>query len=107
MWLKGKPPLKDYYAVIFSSTRSEDLQGYAEMDKLTLELAAQQQGFLGYENVANGNSSIFISYWESMEAINLWRKNAIHLQAKSKAEKWYKRYLSQICKIEHTHLFEN
>ena len=31
MW-KNPPPDKDYYAVIFSSTKSTNLDGYKEMD---------------------------------------------------------------------------
>ena len=106
MHWKTPPPLNNYYSVIFSSTKSDTLEGYAEMDELTMKLAQEQPGFLGYESVANGNQSIFISYWQSMEAINHWRQNSTHLMAKAKANKWYKRYLSQICKVEHSHLFE-
>ena len=106
MWLKGNPPKKDYYAVIFASTKEEDLTGYYELDDKLMELAQQEPGFLGWENVKNGNQSIFISYWESAEAIDVWRKNSIHLTAKASANKWYKRYLSQICKVEYTKLFE-
>ncbi|MGZ3932335.1 MAG: antibiotic biosynthesis monooxygenase family protein [Bacteroidia bacterium] len=105
MW-KSVPPLTNYYAVIFSSEKSEQLKGYAEMDEKTMQLAQEQPGFLGYENVANGNKSIFISYWQNMEAINGWRQNSTHLMAKAKADQWYTRYLSQICKVEHTHLME-
>lgn len=104
-WIKPIPE-KDYYAVIFSSTKSDDLTGYKEMDELTLKLAHEQPGFLGYESVNQNNSGIFISYWESMDAINNWRKNSTHLMAKAAAGKWYKRYLSQICKVEHSKLFE-
>lgn len=103
---KKSPPQSNYYAVIFSSTKSDDLQGYAEMDEVTMRLAQEQNGFLGYESVNNGNTGIFVSYWESMEAINSWRQNSTHLMAKAKAELWYKRYLSQICKVEHSHLME-
>lgn len=103
---KKSPPEKDYYAVIFSSTKSDNLEGYAEMDELTLKLAQEQTGFLGYESVNNNNTGIFISYWESMDAINNWRKNTTHLMAKSRANDWYKRYLSQICKVENSRLFE-
>jgi hypothetical protein len=31
---KKEPPQNNYYAVIFSSTKSDDLEGYAEMDEL-------------------------------------------------------------------------
>ncbi len=106
MW-KSTPPNKDYYAVIFSSTKSDDLEGYKEMDELTLKLAQEQEGFLGYESCNIGKQGIFISYWQSMESIVNWRQNMTHLQAKSNAKQWYKRYLSQICKVESSHLFEN
>ncbi|MFI5164614.1 MAG: hypothetical protein ACHQHP_05130 [Bacteroidia bacterium] len=62
MWLKGNPPKKDYYAVIFASTKEDDLTGYYELDDKLMELAQQEPGFLGWENVKNGNQSIFISY---------------------------------------------
>lgn len=76
------------------------------MDTLTLQFAQEQPGFLDYESINNGNTGIFISYWESMDAINIWRQNSTHLIAKAKTGQWYKRYLSQICKVEHTHLLE-
>ena len=106
MWLKGTPPEKDYYAVIFSSTKEDDLTGYYELDNKLMDLAQEQPGFLGWENVKNGNQSIFISYWQDMASINLWRTDSIHLTAKSSAGKWYKRYLNQICRVEHTKFFE-
>lgn len=105
MW-KTSPPATGYYAVIFSSTKSDNLEGYQEMDELTMELAQGQKGFLGYESCANGDRSIFISYWESMEAIAVWRNNMTHIKAKSNARQWYKRYLSQVCKVESSHLYE-
>ncbi|MBN8693270.1 MAG: DUF4188 domain-containing protein [Bacteroidetes bacterium] len=103
---KKSPPTSGYYAVIFSSTKSDNLEGYKEMDDETMRLAQEQNGYLGYESVSNGNTGIFISYWESMEAINVWRQNSTHLMAKAKANQWSKRYLSQICKVEHSHLME-
>lgn len=105
MW-KVQPPTNDYYAVIFSSTKSDNLDGYYEMDELTMKLAQEQEGFLGYESCNNGKQGIFISYWQSMKAINVWRSNMTHVQAKSNAQQWYKRYLSQICKVENSRLFE-
>jgi heme-degrading monooxygenase HmoA len=104
MW-KKTPPAKDFYAVIFSSEKSDNLEGYAEMDEKTMALAQQQPGFLGYESTNNGNKGIFISYWETMEAIENWRKNSTHLMAKGNATQWYKRYLSQVCKVESSRLF--
>lgn len=95
-------PAGPFYAVIFVSEKSDDLEGYAEMDEKALELASQQPGYLGYVTVSNGNHGIFISYWESREHIERWKHNATHALAKSQARKWYKRYLSQVCKVEHS-----
>lgn len=106
MTWKKTPPSSGYYAVIFSSTKSELLEGYSEMDELTMDLAQKQNGFLGYESVHSGNKGIFISYWETMNDIEVWKQNMTHIQAKSNAKLWYKRYLSQICYVEHAHLFE-
>jgi len=103
-----KDQLKDsgYYAVIFSSEKSGDLEGYAEMDELTMKLASEQKGYLGFESLSNANKTIFISYWENMNAIQAWRVNVTHQMAKSKARLWYKRYLSQICLVNQSHYFE-
>jgi heme-degrading monooxygenase HmoA len=99
-------PSSNFYAVIFSSSRSETREGYAEMDELTMRLAAEQPGYLGYESVNDGEKSIFISYWENKAAIESWKTNATHLMAKSQARRWYTRYLSQVCLVESSRLFE-
>lgn len=93
---------KGCYAVIFSSQKSENLEGYLQMDEETMRLAAETKGFIGYENAGDGKEhSIFISYWESEESINTWRKNATHLVAKQMGkEVWYNWFHSMICKVE-------
>ena len=106
MITKSQLPDSGFYAVIFSSEKSEKREGYAEMDELTMKLASEQKGYLGYESLSNENKTIFISYWESMEAIKVWRENSTHLMAKSKASLWYKRYLSQICLVNQSRFFE-
>ena len=107
MWLNGKPPEKDYYAVIFASTKIENLgQDYYDLDNALMELAQKENGFLGWESVRNENQSIFISYWKTTDDINRWKINSTHLSAKAQVGKWYKRYLSQICKVESSRLFE-
>ena len=91
-----------YYAVIFSYQRSNNLEGYQEMDDATLDLVKTMPGFLGHE--VTGNSSehaIFISYWKDMASIEHWKKNDLHKRAKEKGKtQWYQWYHSQICKVE-------
>lgn len=103
---KTEIPSRDYYAVIFCSTKSANLEGYKEMDDQIMELAMKQEGFLGYESAGDLNAGIFISYWETMDSIQKWRDNSEHIFAKKMGiGKWYDRFLSQICKVEHCHHF--
>ena len=60
-----KPP---YYAVIFTSTRTAVDDGYAEMATKMVELAQQQEGFLGIESARN-DIGITVSYWRDLESI--------------------------------------
>ena|ERR1051325_1621521 len=96
-----------YYAVVFISTKSDDLEGYQEYDELTLKLAQEQPGFLGYENTGDGKNGIFISYWASLADIENWRKHPIHLEAKARAHQWYSYYHSQICLVENSRTFDS
>lgn len=105
-YLQGNLPEPPYYAVIFSSEKSSFLDGFEEMDRKTLEVAKEISGFLGFETAGNGKENIFISYWKSMESLEEWKKHPLHLAAKQKGTQlWYTRYLSQICLVEKSHLF--
>ena len=92
-----KPP---YYAVIFTSIRTEVDSGYAEMGSRMLELAAKQPGFLGVESVRDG-LGITVSYWENLESICAWKAHEEHIvaQERGKAE-WYTGYKTRICLVE-------
>jgi len=92
-----KPP---YYAVIFTSIRTEGDNGYSETAERMLELAKQQLGFLGVESARN-DIGITVSYWKDLAAIKAWKENAEHQIAieKGKAE-WYKDYKVRIAKVE-------
>jgi len=45
-----KNPEPPYYAVIFTSHRTEGDNGYGEIADLMVKLASQQPGFLGVES---------------------------------------------------------
>ena len=96
----AQTPLPPYYAVIFTSIRSETDEGYADTAARMLELATAQPGFLGVESARDG-VGITISYWESIEAIRDWKMHAEHLLAqKMGREKWYAGFKTRICKVE-------
>jgi heme-degrading monooxygenase HmoA len=98
-------PEPPYYAVIFTSLRTEGDNGYNDMSVEMEELAKQQPGFLGIES-AKEEIGITISYWQSLEAIKNWKANTRHLFAQQQGrEKWYKQYKTRICKVERDYEF--
>ena len=101
MSMLATTPDPPYYAVIFTSLRTEgDAEGYAEMADRMAMLATQQPGYLGVESARDG-LGITVSYWESLEAIRLWKANAEHLVAQQMGySTWYSAYKTRVCKVE-------
>jgi heme-degrading monooxygenase HmoA len=102
----AETPATPYYAVIFTSIRTEgDAQNYAEMAARMVELAAEQPGYLGVESARN-DLGITVSYWESMDAIRHWKAHTDHLVAQQMGrEKWYSAYKTRVCKVERDYGF--
>jgi len=101
--MKSKVP---YYAVIFTSTRTEGDNGYSEVAQQMENLAKQQKGYLGIET-ARDKLGITVSYWESLEAIATWKANTDHIFAQQKGIKdWYSWYKVRICLVEREYDFE-
>ena len=96
----AKTPEPPYYAVIFTSVRTEGDLDYAETAGRMVELAAAQPGFLGVESARN-ELGITVSYWQSLEAIKNWRQHYEHTLARNKGrETWYAAFRVRICKVE-------
>jgi len=94
-----------YYAVIFTSTHTENTEGYAEMSAKMEILAKQQVGYLGMDSAKN-IIGITVSYWKSLEAIKLWKQQSDHLYAQQKGRAdWYNWYNVKICKVEREYNF--
>jgi len=91
-----KPP---YYAVVFTSIRSDGDNGYAEAAKRLLEIARQQPGFLGYE-AARQEMGISVSYWETPEAIRAWKDHPEHRKVQEKEPLWYRESRIRVCRVE-------
>jgi heme-degrading monooxygenase HmoA len=106
MYGNEKKPQPPYYAVIFTSQRTEGENGYGIMAQAMEELASKQQGFLGIESARDNELGITISYWESLEDINSWKQNSSHIVAQEKGKKeWYKNYNVRVCKVERDYSF--
>lgn len=103
----AQTPSPPYYAVIFTSVRTEGDNGYAEMADRMVELAQKQDGFLGVESARN-EIGITVSYWRDLESIRKWRNNLEHAVAREKGRKeWYKSFKTRIAKVERDYSFEN
>jgi heme-degrading monooxygenase HmoA len=96
----AKTPQPPYYAVIFTSILKDDHSNYEEEANEVLTLAITQPGFLGVESARDG-VGITVSYWDSIEAIRAWGRNARHQEAKEKGKKsFYEVYKTRISKVE-------
>ena len=99
-------PIPPYYAVIFTSTRTEISDGYAELSDQMNELAAIQPGFLGMES-ARSDVGITVSYWDSLESIKKWKENNEHFFAQQMGrERFYQHYKIRISIVERDYEFK-
>ncbi|MCC3372518.1 antibiotic biosynthesis monooxygenase [Cohnella sp. REN36] len=98
-----------YYAVIFTSRRTEGDRGYGSMADRMEELARRQPGFIGVESVRDASGAgITVSYWSSLEAIADWKRNEAHRVAQEKGrEVWYENYTVRICRVEREYAYDN
>lgn len=100
MTIISNTPAPPYYAVIFTSLRTPGDNGYGEMANRMVELAEQQEGFLGIES-AREDVGITVSYWRDLESIKAWKKNSEHRGAQKKGhESWYSSFKVRISKVE-------
>lgn len=101
----AKTPAPPYYAVIFTSLRSVGDNGYDQMSEKMMNLAQQQDGFLGIESVRQ-ELGITVSYWRDLQSIQNWRDNADHKLAREKGrEIWYKSFTTRIARVERDYSF--
>lgn len=97
-----KPP---YYAVIFSTLRTDVEEGYEETAVEMEALAKQQEGYLGIESVRN-EIGITVSYWKDVASIIKWKNNVEHTIAREKGRAlWYRKFQLRICKVERDYGF--
>lgn len=96
-------PAPPYFAVIFSSVRSEGgQQAYDEASQRMLDLAAQQPGYLGVESARGADGfGITVSYWQTEEAIHAWRRHAEHTLVRERGRTdWYRHFEVRVARVE-------
>jgi heme-degrading monooxygenase HmoA len=97
-----------YYAVIFTSLRTEGDQGYAEAAERMLALAREQPGFLGIESARGDDGlGITVSYWRDEAAILAWKQHPEHAAIRERGRStWYAQCQTRVCKIERDYAFQ-
>ena len=95
-------PAPPYYAVIFTSKRSDGDHGYGAMADEMDRLARAQPGCLGAESARGEDGlGITVSYWRDEASIAAWKGEARHLVAQRLGkERWYSHYALRVAKVE-------
>jgi heme-degrading monooxygenase HmoA len=102
----AKTPAPPYYAVIFSSLRTDGDHGYVEAAGRMLELAREQPGLLGVESAREDGLGITVSYWSSKAAILAWKQQAEHRAVRERGRStWYAAFHTRVCKVERDYGF--
>jgi heme-degrading monooxygenase HmoA len=93
-------PDPPYTAVIFTSTQTDDVDGYADMAARMRDLAALQPGYLGIESVRDCDLGITVSYWASPDDARAWKRVVDHTEAQRLGrERWYAAYRVRIATV--------
>ena len=101
----AQTPEPPYYAVIFTSVRTEGDRGYAAMSARMEEVGSRYDGFLGIESARGADGlGITVSYWRDESAILAWKCDTEHLQAQQAGQQtWYEKYQVRVAKVERTY----
>jgi heme-degrading monooxygenase HmoA len=99
-------PEPPYYAVIFTSVRSEQADDdYDATADQMFSLASRQPGYLGVETAHQG-IGITVSYWTDPAAIEAWKRDADHAFAQYQGRtRWYDRYEIRVARVERAYSF--
>jgi heme-degrading monooxygenase HmoA len=99
-----EPP---YYAVVFTTVRTQDQSGYRDTNARMEELVQDVPGYLGMDHAQNpGGLGITVAYFRDAEALTRWRTNAEHQAAQQRGRAhWYQSYTIHVAKVERSHGF--
>lgn len=104
----AQTPATPYYAVIFTSLRTDGDHGYEQAAERMVELAREQPGFLGVESARDADGlGITVSYWDSEAAIQAWKTHPEHSAIRERGRStWYSACHTRVCRVERAYLFE-
>jgi heme-degrading monooxygenase HmoA len=100
-------PAPPYYAVIFTSRRTDGDHGYGAAAEKMADRGSRYDGFLGIESARGADGpGITVSYWRDEAAILAWKRDTEHQKAQSGGQRtWYADYEVRIAKVERAYGF--
>jgi heme-degrading monooxygenase HmoA len=100
----AETPSPPYYAVIFTSQRTEGDRGHGQVEDRMVTLASRMPGFLGVESVRGDGLEITVSYWESEDSIREWKAHSEHQVAQDiGGQVWYADYIIRVAEVKLTY----
>ena len=98
----ARTPSPPYYAMIFTSQRTEGDRGWMDMADRMIELARQQPGILAVESARGTDGlGIIVSYWADKGSITAWKKHIEHQTAQCARQRmWYAEYQVRVALVE-------
>ena len=99
--LVGEVP---YYATIFTTRMTNNLDGYEEMADRMAELVSAREGFLGMQSARGDDGlGITVCYWRTEEDITAWRTDLEHENAQDEGRsRWYAQYTGEVARVDRT-----
>lgn len=88
-------------AVVFSSTLSDNTDGYEAMADRMEALASEQPGYVGIESARGSDGfGITVSYWTDDAAARAWKAIAEHVEAQRLGgQQWYDSYRVVVAEV--------
>ena len=104
----AQTPAASYYAVIFTSLRTDGDHGYEQAAERMVQLAREQPGFLGVESARGADGlGITVSYWDSEAAILAWKHHPEHSAIRERGRStWYSACHTRVCRVERAYAFK-
>ncbi len=103
----AETPEPPYYAVIFTSLKTDGDEGYGETAALMQRMAKAEPGYLGFESAQEGDFEITVSYWRDAEAVAAWKRHMDHAAAQRLGrERWYTAYQVRVARVERAYDFK-
>ena len=89
------------YVVIFKAQIKQLDQHYFDTAHQLREKALTEYNCQKFEALSENGAEIALSYWNSLEDIQAWHKDAEHQAAQRIGkQQWYKKFSVEICQIQ-------